>query len=110
MDGYTFWKRVDEMRPDGDLKTFAKANGLDYIRLTNQRSDCRIPKLEDAFRISVALGCSMEYLLTGEIAQNYNARIIAIANALEANPDKLDAVEILLFDKKAGQSLNVVKG
>lgn len=51
-----------------------------------------------------------KYLITGEESHRYDARIIAIANALEADPEKLDAVEVLLFDKKVGQSLNVVKG
>lgn len=101
MDGYSFWKRVDKIRPKEDLKVFAKKSGLDYVRLTNQRSDCRIPKLEDAYMISVALGCSIEYLITGEESHRYDARIIAIANALEADPEKLDAVEVLLFDKKS---------
>ena len=107
MDGFEFWKRVDLIRPKMDLKDFAKQNGLDYVRLTSQRSDCRIPKLEDAYKLSVALGCNIEYLITGEINHKYNARIAAIANALEADPDKLDAVEILLFDKKVGQSLRL---
>ena len=107
MDGYSFWKQVDSIRPKEDLKVFAKRNGLDYIRLVNQRSDCRIPKLEDAYLLSVALGCSLEYLITGKEEHRYDARVIAIANSLAANPDKLDAVEILLFGKKAGQSLKL---
>lgn len=107
MDGFEFWKRVDKIRPKKDLKVFAKENGLDYVRLTNQRSDCRIPKLEDAYKLSAALGCSIEYLINGEENHKYNARITAIADALEADPDKLDAVETLLFNKKVGQSLKL---
>ena len=105
MDGYTFWKRVDAIRPKNlDLKVFASDNGLDYIRLTNQRSDCRIPKLEDAFKLSVALNCTLEYLLTGEMGRSYSARVAAIADVLESDQEKLDAVEVLLFGKKVGLS------
>lgn len=107
MEGNEFWKRMDKIRPKEDLKNFAKRNGLDYVRLTNQRSDGRIPKLEDAYRISVALGCSIEYLITGEDGHRYSARVKAVADALESDPEKLDAVEVLLFGKKAGQSLKL---
>ena len=65
MDGYKFWETVDQLRPEGDLKTFVKNNGLDYVRITNQRSDCRIPKLEDAYAIAKALDVSIEHLITG---------------------------------------------
>ena len=104
MDGYSFWKQVDSIRPKEDLKVFAKRNGLDYIRLVNQRSDCRIPKLEDAYLLSVALGCSLEYLITGKEEHRYEARVKAVADVLESDSEKLDAVEILLFGKKAGAS------
>lgn len=104
MDGYSFWKRFDQLRPKEDLKVFAKRNGIDYVRLTNQRSDCRIPKLEDAYRLSIALGCSLESLITGEEIRTPNPRINAIVKYLDTHPEKLDAIEILLFEKSAGQS------
>ena len=104
MDGYSFWKRFDQLRPKEDLKTFAKRNNLDYVRLTNQRSDCRIPKLEDAYQLSVALGCSMESLITGQDERKPNPRIEAIAQYLDEHPEKLDAIEVLLFEKNAGLS------
>ena len=46
----------------------------------------------------------MEYLLAGETEIRYSPRVNAIANYLETNPEKLDAIEILLFEKSVGQS------
>ena len=106
MDAERFWENVDRLRPEGDLKAFSKDNGLDYVRIVNQRSDCRIPKLEDAFAIANALNVSIEYLITGENKQmKYSPRIKAIADLLTNDTARLDAVEVLLFgEKKAGTS------
>ena len=50
------------------------------------------------------LNVSMEYMMTGEEEYRLNPRVVAIADFLEKNPEKLDAIETILFDKKVGQS------
>lgn len=96
-DGFTFWKRFDALKPQCDLKEFVKNNNLDYVRITNQRSDCRIPKTNDLYAISKALNVSMEYLLTGEGSnQIYPPRIQAVIEILIDDESKLNAVCTLL--------------
>lgn len=63
---YEFWKNFDKAIGKIAIKDFAVKNGFDYIRIINQRSDCRLPKLEDAYALASALGVSVEYLLTGQ--------------------------------------------
>ena len=64
-DGYVFWKRVDAMRKTSSLSSICKATGIKYSRIKENRSDNRLPCVEDLYLLSEYLGCSMEYLLTG---------------------------------------------
>lgn len=107
-----FWNRVDSKLNGATLKDLCDKAGLNYNSIRNRKSGdvYSLPRMESGYQIAKALGVSLEYLLTGETDRSYNARIRAIADALESDPEKLDAVEVLLFDKKVGQSLNVVKG
>jgi len=88
------------------LKKFAKDHGLDYVLMINQRSDCRIPKLKDAISYAKALNVSVEELCNGKRLnpETLDPRIKAIADCLASDPEKLDAVEVLLFEKKHGNS------
>lgn len=100
MTGYDFWKNVDAKMKLPSLKELAKTYNLDYVRIVNQRSDCRIPKLEDAFSLSKALGVSIEYLLTGEEINisPYPPRIDKIARHLMKIPSRdLDTIESMVF-------------
>lgn len=105
-DAYYFWRRFDEERERKNLNIIQVADeiGMKAQTIREQRSNNTLPKVNYLYNIASVLGVSMEYLLTGHKALDYDARIIAIADSLAANPDKLDAVEILLFGKKAGQS------
>lgn len=65
MDAYSFWTRVDEKNPFATLKKLTDECGIDYRRVKKNRSDGRLPNLEDAYLLSLHTSTSMEYLLTG---------------------------------------------
>ena len=66
MNAYLFWKNIDEARKDKkSLKEVCHSHGIAYQRIADQRSECRFPKLEDAYLIASSYKVSLEYLLTG---------------------------------------------
>lgn len=106
MDAYEFWKRVDEKNPYNTVKQLTDLSGIEYSRVKRNRSDERMPSVEDVYKLSSTLNIPMEYLLTGETKQVfYSPRVRAIAEALEKDEERLGAVEVLLFGKNAGQSV-----
>ena len=106
LSAYQFWKRVDEIRERRGftLEQIASMVGVKHQSIRDQRSKDLIPKSETVYKIAKRLNASMEYLLAGETEIRYSPRVNAIANYLETNPEKLDAIEILLFEKSVGQS------
>ena len=62
------------------------------------------PRADSLYDISRTLGVSVEYLFTGKEENHFSPRVQAIAIYLENNPEKVDAIEILLFEKSVGQS------
>ena len=84
---YEFWKCFDKALGQKPIKDFALDHDLDYVRIVNQRSDCRLPKLEDACALADALGTTVEYLMTGEEPSSRYARIQDIIDWLMAKSD-----------------------
>ena len=70
MDGYLFWKNVDRILGQQKLIDAAEKAGINYRTIKNQRSDSRLPRLEDAFKIARSLGTTVEYLMTGECVKS----------------------------------------
>ena len=67
-DGNEFWQNLsDELDRRGlnNMKLAEKA-GLAYRTITTQRNRHTIPGAEQLYRMSVALGVTMEFLLTGQ--------------------------------------------
>ena len=94
--GFEYWKRVDGLNRLDSVKELAIQSGLDYVRIVNQRSDCRLPKCEDVLIMAQYLGVSMEYLLTGESEQMpaLSPRVQALALKMEKLTDvQLDVIE-----------------
>lgn len=60
-----FWDRVDKNNPYKTVGKLVAATGINYHRLTQQRCDGIMPKADDLYKISIAIGKSMEFLLTG---------------------------------------------
>jgi transcriptional regulator with XRE-family HTH domain len=84
-NGFEFWKRVDELRARSrytTMKDLAEDSGLDYVHVKNQRSDNRLPKIEDACKLSKALYTSVEFLVTGEDPATLPDHIRDIVNRL----------------------------
>lgn len=75
MDAYGFWKRIDEKNPFPTLIRLVEECGIDYRRVKKNRSDSRLPNIEDAYLLASHTGASIEYLLTGK-----EERIISIAD------------------------------
>ena len=104
-----YWNRVNIVLNGNTLKDLCEKAGLNYNSIRNRKSGnvYSLPRMENGLLLAKALGVSMEYLLTGEKNHIYNPRVKAVADALENDSEKLDAVEILLFGKKVGQSLKL---
>ena len=99
MDAYLFWKNIDVARKGKrPLKDVCKQFGITYQRIADQRSECRFPKLEDAYFLALSYNVSLEFLLTGEKEDLYfSNRTLAIAKACEQAKDGiLESIEKLL--------------
>lgn len=107
-NAYTFWKRLDESY-NGTLKELCLKTGVDYNRVKRNRSDCRLPNLEDAYALSHEIGLSIETLLTGKSATMiYNVRIRTIAKACEkASEIELQMVEKILDIPPVGKNTEI---
>lgn len=111
-NGYYYWKRVDGLFPSGAIKELSAMTGIDYVRLINQRSDCRMPKVEDIYLMSKALKTSIEYLVTGEDKQqdatSLSKDIQEVVDVLMLSPSKLASVRVLLgLEDKRGHRESV---
>ena len=65
-DIYEFWKRVDILRGQVSLKELSIKTGIKYTRIRDGRSLCRSLTVDDAVKISDALGVSVNFLMTGK--------------------------------------------
>lgn len=81
-DGKEFWKRVDECNPYKTLGELYEKGNLSKDNMKQQRTDMRLPKTIDVFKLSKAIGKPMEYLLSGEDTKRYPPRIERIASYL----------------------------
>ena len=94
-----FWNNIDQINPYRSLGELAKASGIDYHRLTQQRSRGFMPKPEDLLRLSKATRKTIEALLTGISKKAfYSERTEKIANRCEytATETQLFMVEQIL--------------
>lgn len=102
-DGYELWKRVDALRKTTPLSQICKETGIRYTRIKKNRSDNRMPEINDLYMLAGYLGCSMEYLLNGKpeslspeaayVSQNEAARLLI--RRIMDNPSLLDALAAL---------------
>lgn len=88
-----FWNNIDQINPYRSLGELAKASGIDYHRLTQQRSRGYMPKPEDLLRLSKALRKTIESLLTG----NQNRAFYSVRTERIANRCEYTATETQLF-------------
>ena len=94
--GKIFWKNVDIYRPCS-LKKLCEATGLSYQRMRDQRSRESLPALTDAYAISIAIGVTIEKLLTGLDTSDFPEDITAIAEkSLDADSDDLRLIRTIL--------------
>ena len=98
MDGYHFWKQIDEINPYGTAAELSKRMGINYYAMKQWRADSRIPKAETLLSLSHVLNRSIEFLLTGSDAKRYSERVERIADACQmaASEEELFVVEKVL--------------
>lgn len=99
-DGYELWKRIDALRGCIPLSQICKETGIKYTRVKKNRSDNRMPGIEDIYTLAQYLGCSMEYLLSGKdnsaspeadfVMSNESARLLI--RRIMDDPRLLDAL------------------
>ena len=98
MDGYHFWKQIDEINPYGTAAELSKQMGINYYAMKQWRADSRIPKAETLLLLSHALNRSIEFLLTGTNQSCYSERVERIADACQrkASEEDLFVIEKIL--------------
>ncbi len=98
MDGYRFWKQIDNINPYGSAAALAKQMGVTYYAMKQWRADSRIPKAETLLQLSKTLNKSIEFLLTGEEKNRYSDRVERIASRCQysATETQLFMVEQIL--------------
>ena len=96
LDGFEFWKLIDRLNPYKTVSELAEGAGINYHNIKQQRTDCRIPKAEDLYKLSKALNCSMEYLITGKEDNTTSPEIEFVEN----NPAMLTLVRYCMNDNR----------
>ena len=94
-----FWNNIDKINPYKSLGELTRASGIDYHRLTQQRSKGFMPKPEDLLRLSISTKCTVEELLTGIKRKSfYSERIERIADRCQymASETQLFMIEQIL--------------
>ena len=113
INGFEFWKLVDQINPYRSMSGLVKAADLNYNNIKQQRSDCRIPKADDLLKISEATGKSINFLLTGkdddrpQIKLSEEALFVEESVAMKSlvrfcmnNPNLLQAFELIMNAQK----------
>ncbi len=91
---YTFWTRFDSVRRVSIREVSEKA-GVRYDRLLHNRSDCRLPSLEDLVRLCEFLDVSPLYLLLDDNDEASRASTVQEA-FIKASESQKEAVEAIL--------------
>lgn len=82
VDGYQFWKIVDECNPYDTVLELSEKIGATYTKIRQQRANGTFPKAADLYRISKEVNKPMEFLMTGQEYSKYSERIERIAENL----------------------------
>lgn len=103
--GFYFWKHVDTSRGNRALADIASEAKINYQSLRDQRTNNRLPKLEDAYALAKELGVTLEFLLTGEKKKDaYPERIQRIIDkCMSAGETDLEIVERVLRIDSEGE-------
>lgn len=97
------WMRIDTLLEAKGLSLMelTELSGLNYKTTKSQRSRSDLNKLDDAVRISKALGVSLDFLATGKEAESFSSEAIAVeyddnlkavVRACQANPHLLEVI------------------
>ncbi len=102
-----FWGRVElaQKKHGWTLIELCKRAEINYGTVMNSRSSARLPTLEAAVALSISLGSSVEWLLTGNNSQLTEK--IEDFNALNANPELVAIIKEL--PKVSKNQINAIK-
>ena len=100
MEAFDFWKRVDENNPYRTVKELSAECGITYNRMKKNRSDVRLPSIEDAFSLAQAEGVSVELLLTGKDSRPLSVGDRLYQALLEQAPAVLQGLIETYIEKK----------
>ena len=82
LNGYQFWKIVDEYNPYDTVLELSEKIGATYTKIRQQRANGTLPKASDLYKISQELHKPMEFLLTGKDSEPYPERVMRIIRFL----------------------------
>ena len=94
-----FWNRVDEIlvKKSESLVGISRKIGVAYQTLINQKCQDRYPSIPVAMRIADELGCTLNYLLTGEEIKPVSDTVKKIVERLlKSNTNELEALGTIL--------------
>ena len=96
INGFEFWKLIDRVNPYKSISKLAEVAGINYHNIKQQRTDCRMPKTEDLYKLAKALNKSMEFLITGEEELEKPPEIKYVEN----NPAMQELVRYCMNDER----------
>lgn len=105
-DAISFWRRVDLLmdRSRETIGDLSSKSGIPYNTIITQRTRRTIPKIEQLVEMSIALGTTIDFLVTGnnpedeisrELKQNPPAKFLA-QRILFCSPPQLHALGVIL--------------
>ncbi len=109
MQGYQFWKRIENLNQYESLKVLAKKAGLNYPLIKNQRSAARLLKILNAYILAKMSNTSIEYLLTDKNSRTsqYPLRGIRVADKLCKVPSRnFSTVETMILSLSNEEDTN----
>ena len=75
-----FWKRLTYSRPD-TLSVMSEKTGIPMATIKGWYSKGRLPKLEDAIKVSDYLGVSLDWLVLGKDVERSGNRVGSLVEA-----------------------------
>ncbi len=107
MEASEFWKRFDFVANSKGLNLFdiSQRTNISYNTIRQWRSQNRFPRLPDAYKMSLEIGVSLEYLLGGE-----KVKLSQEAYFVESNQEMRTLVRYCMNDHQLLPALKIIMG
>lgn len=103
-DAYRFWKRVDDLRGETQLRDICSKFGINYKTLLDMRTKERFPKIDTSIKLAESFGTTLDYLYTGKESKLYSEE----ARYVDNTPEAKTLVKVLMRDPALLSALSLV--